>query len=265
MAAENQARPETGVSTEIRPAGTGAIATVTFDNAARANCLTSGLVAGIGAAFRALAENPDIRVAVLASAGDRTFCGGANVAELGSFDADGARRYITALHDTISAIRDLPVPVIARIQGPCIGAGLEIAAGCDIRISADTARFSMPEVVLDIPSVIEAALLPRLIGWGRTNWLLYRGDAIDAATAEAWGLVEKVTAPAALDAAVTECAETLAANGPVGMRLQKRLMRDWEKLPLEDSIDAGIGALAEAYEKGTPGDFIRAAIAKRKG
>src|SRR3546814_10685437 len=84
-----------------------------------------------------------------------------------------------------------------------------------------------------LPSVIEAALFPRLIGWGRTAWLLYRGDTIDAATAERWGLVEKVVPPAELDAAVEELVGVLLRNGPTGMRLQKRLMQDWERLPLD--------------------------------
>ncbi len=252
------------ISTNFAHGATGEIATVTFDNADRANCLTSNLVLEIGKRFRSLAERDDLRVAILASTGEGAFCGGANIAELGSFDEDSARTYITTLHDTIQAIRDLPVPVIARIQGICIGAGLEIIAGCDIRISADHAQFSMPEVVLDIPSVIEAALLPRLIGWGRTSWLLYRGDAIDAKTAENWGLVQKIVPMAELQNAIDECAQTLAYNGPTGMRLQKTLMRDWEQLPLDQAIDAGIDALAEAYKNGEPNAFIQKAIAIRK-
>lgn len=252
------------VTTEFRASGGGEIATVTFENAARANCLTGDLVNEIGIAFRNLATRDALRVAVLASAGDGAFCGGANVGELAGFDAAGARTYITRLHETIQAIRDLAVPVIARIQGPCIGAGLEMVVGCELRIAVEDATFSMPEVVLDIPSVIEAALLPRLIGWGRTNWLLYRGDAIDSETAGNWGLVEKIVPTTALDDAVAECAETLAANGPVGMRLQKSLMRDWEQLPLDKAIDGGIDALAEAYKTGNPNEFIEAAIARRK-
>ena len=200
------------ISTNFAHGATGEIATVTFDNANRANCLTSDLVLALGNRFRSLAERDDLRVAILASKGEGAFCGGANIAELGSFDADGARTYITALHDTIQAIRDLPVPVIARIHGICIGAGLELIAGCDIRIAADHAQFSMPEVVLDIPSVIEAALLPRLIGWGRTSWLLYRGDAIDAKTAENWGLVQKMVPIAELQNAIKECAQTQARS-----------------------------------------------------
>ena len=133
-----------------------------------------------------------------------------------------------------------------------MGAGLEVAVSCDIRIAADNARFAMPEVLFDLPSVVEAALFPRLIGWGRTCWLLYRGDAIDAATALDWGLVEKTVPASGLDAAVAQTVDRIMANGPTGMRLQKRLMRDWESRSLDDGIKAGIDALTQAYRDGDP-------------
>src|SRR5439155_144470 len=98
-----------------------------------------------------------------------------------------------ALHGVIAAIRTIPVPVIARINGYCLGAGPEVAAGCDLRVASDNAFFGMPEVKVGIPSVIEAALLPRLIGWGATAELVLLGENIDAAEALRIGLVSKVT------------------------------------------------------------------------
>ena len=246
------------VTTTFEDCGGGRVARVTLQNARRANCLSTALITEIGDAFRTLAPLEDLRAAVLTGAGDRAFIAGADLAELGSADAEAGRAFITTLQRAHQAIRDLPVPVIARINGACMGAGLEMAASCDLRIASDTARFSMPEVVIDLPSVIEAALFPRLIGWGRTAWLLYRGDAIDAATAAEWGLVEKSVPPGQLDAAVDELAGTIAANGPTGIRLQKKLMRDWERLPLDDGIRAGIDALSEAYRTGDPRGRIAA-------
>ena len=246
------------VTTTFDDRGGGRVARVTLQNARRANCLSTALITEIGDAFRTLAPLEDLRAAVLTGAGDRAFMAGADLAELGSADAAAGRKFITTLQETHQAIRDLPVPVIARINGACMGAGLEMAASCDLRIASDNARFSMPEVIIDLPSVIEAALFPRLIGWGRTAWLLYRGDAIDAATAAEWGLVEKSVPPDQLDAAVDELVGTIAANGPTGIRLQKRLMRDWERLPLDEGIRAGIDALTEAYRTGDPRGRIAA-------
>ena len=248
--------PTVATTFEVRNGGR--IARVTLDNARRANCLSQALVEQVEEVFRVLAGDDDLRLAVLTGAGDRAFMAGADLNELGEADPVAARGYISALQAAHQAIRDLPVPVIARINGACMGAGLEMAASCDIRIAADHARFSMPEVMIDLPSVIEAALFPRLIGWGRTAWLVYRGDAIDAATALDWGLVEKSIPADTLDDTVNELIGVICANGATGIRLQKSLMRDWERLPLDDAIHAGIGALEQAYRDGDP----RGAIAR---
>ncbi|MGE4218729.1 MAG: enoyl-CoA hydratase [Alphaproteobacteria bacterium] len=256
------AAPE--IRTVIEARSEGPIARVTLDNAARANCLSRGLVDGIAATFRELAAKPALRLVVVTGAGERSFMAGADLTELGAADEAAARDWIAGLHAAHRAIRDCPVPVIARINGACLGAGLELAASCDLRIAADHATFAMPEVMIDIPSVIEAALLPRLIGWGRASWLIYRGDGIDAATAERWGLVERVVPAADLDDAVEELVSRLLRNGPAGMRVQKRLMRDWERLPLDDAIRAGIDALAAAYRIGDPPGHIAAYMAERR-
>lgn len=241
------------LAVEMEDREEGRLATVTIENVAKANCLTSGLVAELETVFRDLAADDDLRVAVLTGEGPRSFIAGANLQELRSFDAKSARAYITGLQNANQAIREMPVPVIARVNGACMGAGLEVAASCDIRIASDNARFAMPEVLFDLPSVIEAALFPRLIGWGRTSWLIYRGDAINAATALDWGLVEHVAPQADLDAAVAETVGMIMGNGPVGIRLQKKLMRDWERLSLDDGVHAGIESLSNAFSDGTPG------------
>src|SRR5689334_11003081 len=142
---------------------------------------------------------------------------------MATLDEGGAREFITLLHRACDALRRLPVPVIARIEGYALGAGLEVAAACDIRIASENARFGMPEVKVGIPSVIEAALLPSLIGWGRTRRLLLTGETVDAATALRWGLVEEVVPPAALDMAVERSLDAILACGPRAIRLQKEL------------------------------------------
>jgi len=142
--------------------------------------------------------------------------------------------------------------VIARLQGWTIGAGLEIAAACDLRIAADGALFAMPEVRMGLPGAIEAALLPLLIGWGRTRRLLLTGEPIDAATACAWGLVEEVVAPAELDRAVRRLVGDILAGGPRAVRGQKALIRAWEDLSPADAIARGIDAFAAAWDSDEP-------------
>jgi enoyl-CoA hydratase len=118
-------------------------------------------------------------------------------------------------------------------------------------------------VKVGIPSVIEAALLPRLIGWGRARRLLLTGEIIDAGTAERWGLVERVVPPSGVDAAVEEWVAAILAAGPRAIRLQKALIRDWEELTLSEAVERGIDAFAEAYETREPAEQMSAFLSRK--
>ena len=160
--------------------------------------------------------------------------GGADIKEMATLDQPSAEAFITRLRDLCEAVRAFPAPVIARMPGWCLGGGLEVAAACDIRIAAHDARFGMPEVRVGIPSVIHAALLPRLIGWGRARWLVMTAETVDAPTALAWGLVDVVAPDGGLDAAIDRTVKSLLDCGPEALRAQKALLRQWEELPLQE-------------------------------
>ncbi len=244
----------------------GVVATVTIDNARRLNAMNGALMSALADTMTRLAGDAALRAVVLAGAGPKAFTAGADINEMASIENAGqARAFILRLHRCCDAIRDLPVPVIARIHGYCFGAGLEIAAACDVRIASEAATFGMQEVKIGIPSVIEAALLPPLIGWGRTREILLLGETFTAADALAWRLVERVVAPAALDRAVEEWIGKLLTSAPRAVRLQKRLIRQWEDLPLSAAIAAGIDAFAAAYETDEPITAMQAFLdAKRR-
>lgn len=241
------------------------VATVSINNAAKANRLGMETMQAFVAAVAALGNDPDLRVLVVTGEGDRAFMGGANLFELGELNQVTARAFITQVHFMSKALRDLPVPVVARVNGWSLGAGLEVMAACDMRVASDNAMFGMPEVKVGLPSVVEAALLPQLIGWGRTKILLYTAENIDAATAFQWGLVEKVVAPSELDAAVAHWVDAIVQAGPRAIRLQKELIREWEAMPVNDGIQAGIRSLARAYETDEPTRLIGATIARLRG
>jgi enoyl-CoA hydratase/carnithine racemase len=211
-----------------------------------------------------MSTKPDMRAIVLTGAGDRAFIGGADIAEMVALDPATARTFITGLHEVCAALRDAPVPVIARIQGYCLGGGLEVAASCDIRVAASDASFGMPEAGVGVPSVIEAALLPGMIGWGKTRELLFTGAIIDAAEALACGLVEKVVPPAALDHAVAAWLDGIVASGPEAIRAQKALIRKWQSLPLDDAISAGIDAFSDAYRTDEPRRRMQAFLDRKR-
>jgi enoyl-CoA hydratase/carnithine racemase len=241
----------------------GAVARVTIENAAKLNTLDSQLMIAFIEAVEALSAREDLRAVVLTGAGDKAFIGGANIVEMATLDAEHAEAFITLVHRCCNALRELPVPVIARVNGYALGAGLEVAAACDLRVASSNAVFGMPEVKVGIPSVVEAALLPGLIGWGRTRELLLFGENIDAATSLAWGLVEQVVEPAALDAAVERRLEALLAAGPQAVRLQKKLIHDWENMTLSQAVRAGIESFKQAYGTEEPTRMM-AEFAKRR-
>jgi len=230
----------------------GAVAFVTLDNQAKLNTLNRALMRKLILAVETVSARDDLRALVLSGAGDKAFIGGADISEMAALDQDSAREFITLLHQTCDCLRQCPVPVIARIDGYALGAGLEAAVSCDLRVASDRAKFGMPETQVGIPSVIEAALLPQLIGAGRARELLLLGEIIDAQTAKAWGLVERVAPPNELDAEVEKILRAILAIGPNAARLQKTLMRQWDNVPMEQAIAAGIDAFARAYETDEP-------------
>src|SRR4029079_12755265 len=149
-----------------------------------------------------LAADRSVRVVILTGQSDKSMIGGGNIKEMAKLEQKYAEAFIPRLRDLCEAIRRFPAPVIARLPGWCLGAGLEVAAACDFRIAAHDAKFGMTEVRVGIPSVIHAALLPRLIGWGLARWLVMTAENIDAPTALAWGLVDVIAPQGGLEAAV---------------------------------------------------------------
>jgi enoyl-CoA hydratase/carnithine racemase len=242
----------------------GGVATVSVNNPARLNALGTAQITAFIEAVTALADDPELRVLIVTGEGDRAFIGGANLLELAELDPPRARDFLTLIHRMCKVLRDLPVPVIARVNGFCLGAGLEVMAACDLHIASDNADFAMPEVKIGLPSVVEAALLPQLIGWGRTKLLLYTGDTIDARTALDWGLVEKVVPAADLDAAVGQWVRAIVESGPKAIRLQKELIREWEAMPVSDAIEAGIRCIVRAYQTDEPSRMVGEAIRRLK-
>lgn len=254
--------PRVDVRLDRREQGT--VAFVTLDNQKKLNTLNRALMTEFIAAVVSLAHIDDLRAVVLSGAGDKAFIGGANIPEMSSLDPKSARDFITLVHQTCDCLRRCPVPVVARIDGFALGAGLEVAVSCDLRIATDRAKFGMPETKVGIPSVVEAALIPRLIGGGRARELLMLGEIIDAPTALQWGLVERVVAPNMLDAEIEKVLRALFAAGPQAIRLQKTLMREWENLPADKAIAAGIDAFSRAYETDEPSRLMSAFVNRKR-
>ncbi len=253
----------TGVSIDRFSVDGAAFATLTIDNAAKLNALSTPLMEAFVAAVRTLADDNNLRALIVTGAG-RAFVGGANIDEMATLNPESARAFITNVHRCCAAVRDLAVPVIARINGYALGAGLELAAACDLRAAADHAVLGMPEVRLGIPSVVEAALLPSLVGWGRAREMLLTGATFSAQDAQRWGLVEKIASADALDEAIQPWLEAFAACEPAAVRAQKALIRRWEQLPLAEAIAAGVDAFEASWRTPAPSAAMAAHLAARK-
>lgn len=242
----------------------GRIAWLTVNNPARRNALGMAGKQAIAAAFAQLSQDATLRAVVITGAGDKSFIAGADIHEMKDLDAAGAEHEHRLTHIANQAIRDCPVPVIARVNGYCFGFGMELAAACDIRIGAEHAKFGMPEVRVGIPSGMEAALLPMLIGWGKATELVLTGDIIDAAEAHRIGFLQRLVAAEQLDAEVERCITSILAGGKRVMRAQKALIREWERLPLGAAIEAGIQACVRARDTDEPRRMMQAFIDRKK-
>jgi enoyl-CoA hydratase len=237
---------------------------LTICNAGSLNILGSPQINGVREGLKVLAAEAAIRVLVIAGQSEKSMIGGADIKEMATLDQAGAEKFITGLRDLCEAVRAFPGPVIARMPGWCLGGGLEFAAACDFRVAAHDAKFAMPEVRVGIPSVIHAALLPRLIGWGRARWLVMTAATIDAPTALGWGLVDVVAAEGQLDAEVEKVIEMLLGCGPEALRSQKALLKQWEELPLKESVDLSISVFGQSFQTDEPRRMMQGFIDRKR-
>lgn len=240
------------------------VATLQIANGTSLNILNTPTILELTRALRTLARDERIRALVVRGSGEKAFIGGADIFELAELNEETAVEFITRLGNLCEAIRDFPVPTIARLAGWCMGGGLEFAAACDIRIASTEAHFAMPEVRIGIPSVIHANLLTRLIGEGNTRWFLLTGAAIDAEKGMRWGFLNDVVAPEALDDAIAHTVGEILECGPRSIRTQKALLRTWEDSALERGIKESIAAFGASYATDEPRQYMQHFFDRKK-
>lgn len=234
------------------------VATLVLHGEKKLNIAGRALVTALAQTLEALRRDDELRLVILTGPPGGSFLGGMHIAEMAQFDADGAREFITLLHHACHGLRALPVPSIARIEGFCLGGGLEIAASCDMRIGTASSRYGMPETQVGLPSVIEARLLPTLIGWGKTRELLYRGNIVDAAHAERIGLINKVVPEGELDAGMQPWIDDILRAEPGAIRAQKRLIESWVESAPAVGVQASIDAFAATFHGDAATQRLRA-------
>jgi enoyl-CoA hydratase/carnithine racemase len=260
---ESTQRPLVALRLERRGA-LGSIAWITFDNAAKRNALGLAGKQQFVDVMTSLRHDEALRAVVITGAGDRSFVAGTDLLEMAGFDRAAAEASATRTHRMCDAVRTFPVPVIARINGDCFGSGMELAACADLRVGVTHARLGMPETRFGIPSGMEASVLPKLIGWGKAVELVLTGDHLDAQEAYRIGYLQRLVPAERLDAAVEEWITSLLACGPQALRIQKRLIIDWDRMSTTDGARAGIQAFVDAYRTDEPQRLMRAFLERRR-
>lgn len=241
----------------------GRVAWVTFNHPAKRNALGLAGKEQFIDVMTGLRHDGSLRAVVISGAGDRSFVAGTDLGEMAGFDLAAAEASATKTHRACDSVRTCPVPVIARINGDCFGSGMELAACADLRVGVEHARFGMPETRFGVPSGMEAAVLPKLIGWGKAVELVLTGDHIDAHEAYRIGYLQRLVPAPDLDAAVERWLVSLLACGPRAVRIQKRLVIDWDWMSTTDAARAGIQAYVDAYRTDEPRRLMLAFLERR--
>jgi enoyl-CoA hydratase/carnithine racemase len=238
------------------------VATITFPDEKGTNLINTPFMEAIIRVGEEVRQDPSTGLVILTGGGDKAFSAGADIREMAGLDAVTARAFITKLHHVCHLFRTLPVPSIARIKGHCYGGAMELAASCDLRVGSEESKYGMPEVQVGLPSVIEAAMLPTLVGWGKTRELLYTGAVVDSEEAHRIGFLQKVVPSELLDEAVTSWAEAILAADPAAIRAQKRLIEGWLDSGVAAGVQAGIEAFSSSFHTDAPNRRLRSFLEK---
>ena len=238
------------------------LATVTLSRP-ELNLIDRPMINELRDAAEEIGRDDAIRVVVITGRGTRSFTAGVDVREMKDLDAPGAREFITGLHNAIRSFREMDQVVIAGINGYCFGGGCELAMACDIRVAVEGAQIGMPEIQVGIPSVIEAILMPSLIGAGRAREMLLLGDAISAEQAKDIGMVGRVVPEGQLNDTIREMANRLLGYSPTALRLQKRILNRWLRSDLEEAIAYSIDAFSQCFDTDEPREAMAAFLEKR--
>lgn len=214
----------------------GAALWVFINREERRNAINPDVIAGIEAALRSAAAQPDVRAVVLTGAGEKAFCAGADLTRGTGVFTEGAAEPTTDFGRLARAARELRVPLIARINGACVAGGMGLMALCDLAVAADHARFGLPEAKVGVFPMQVLVYLRRMIAPRHVNELCLTGELIDAAKAKEWGIANAVVPYAQLDARVNEFVERIAACSPVAVHRGRSAIHGMESMGFHEAL-----------------------------
>lgn len=242
----------------------GARARITLNRPEVLNAINVTLLDELESAFTELGQDHAVRVIVLDSACERAFSAGIDVAYVKDLTPLHARDVGRRLHEVFYLARTLSTPIIAVIDGLCLGAGLELALSSDIMLSSDVSEFGLPNINVGIPAIVEAAILPAAVGIQGARELCYTGWNWDAQKALARGLVNTVVTRDDLPAEVERWADCIASKSPWALGTQKEIIHQWMVTDLEAAIEFSINTVTLNWLTKDQKEGMGAFIEKRK-
>lgn len=238
---------------------------IVLDRPTALNALTLADLDRLAELMADAGSDPHVRAVVISGAGGRSFCAGMHVDTFPALDPASARAFISRLRDCIGAVRTSTRPTVAMIDGYCLGAGLELALACDLRLSTPDSQFGLPEVKVGIPSVIDAALLPQFVGLSLAKEMILTGDLYPAAVVERAGLLNRVVGPDRLRAETDELVRRVIRHTVTVLASQKRLFEVWQNRALRDAIDDSVEEFAGVFAEPETIEQIRRYRASLRG
>jgi len=241
------------------------IATITFNRPEVLNALNEASLQEFSNALDAVASDEDIRVLVLTGAGEKSFVAGADITEFLRFNVLKAKIFAETGHGLINRLQELPIPVIAAVNGFALGGGCEIVIGCDFIYAAENAMFGLPEINLGIiPGFGGTQRLPRLIGKNMAKEMIFTGKMISAAEAHAVGWVNTVCPQDELMAEVMKTATIIASKGKASLRAAKQAINSGMDVDLKTGCRIEIDAFAICLSSPDAKEGTLAFLEKRK-
>lgn len=242
----------------------GRVAIITINRPDKRNALNIKTREEGAALLDQLREDNSVGVVVFTGAGDKAFIAGADIGEFAGRTATMQREVMTN-RSLFTAIDTFPKPVIAMINGYCLGGGCELALACDIRIASETASFGQPEINLGIiPGGGGTQRLPRLVGEGKAMELILTGEIIDANTAFAIGLVNHVVPADQLQTKTLEIANRIADKSPIALQMAKEAVKLASKSNLDEGLRREVDLFALCFSTEDKNEGVSAFLEKRK-
>ncbi|MBA2503976.1 MAG: enoyl-CoA hydratase/isomerase family protein [Pyrinomonadaceae bacterium] len=240
------------------------VALITINRPEKRNALNIKTREEGAAALDELRDDEGVRVVVITGAGDKAFIAGADIAEFAGRTAV-TQRDVMLGRSLFTAIDMFPKPVIAMVNGYCLGGGCELALACDMRIASETASFGQPEINLGIiPGGGGTQRLTRLIGEGKAMELILTGDIIDAQTAFTLGLVNLVVPATDLEAKTMEIARRISEKSPIALRMAKEGVKTAARSNLDEGLRREVDLFALCFSSEDKDEGVRAFLEKRK-